>query len=281
MDFGIKLDVNIPNDTKISAHQIYNSQNVYIRIGDSLQNILHRINLPELDYSSTLDHNSILRLTLICFFQYAELLPDSLAANASLKRLDWRYALFMPVNHPGIRRKAICNFRQGLLSSSEALHEFDHFLDIISEIGLFQDWQAYSLNAREFLTVICQLNQIYSLQKAMNRGLSLISSLEPDWFITQVSPHWFTRYLSRSETFDSLTSPENFQDLAEYVGKDIYLFLSSLEKLNSSKLDTNPEFQLLNKIFHEHFFLVDEGIQWKTNDFSSCSCRAYTIKGGE
>lgn len=281
MEFGTKLTVNLPNDTKIAALQIYNAQNIYIRLGDNLPKLLNRINLSRFDYSSTLDQNSILRLTLICIFQFMESMPDTIASNATLKRLDWRYALLMPMNHPGIPSKAICNFRQGLLSSSEGLNEFGNFLEMISEIGLFDDCHSESLNPRDSLKSICQVNQFYFLQKTMKTGLGLVSSLAPDWFITQVPPHWYTRYLSSSVPLHSPSTLVNFHALADQVGRDMFLLLSSLEELNFPELVSNPDIQILNKIFQEQFLLVDEKVQLKTGVFSNCTCQSYAIEGGE
>ncbi|MBE0687202.1 MAG: hypothetical protein IH585_14525, partial [Anaerolineaceae bacterium] len=145
MSIGSNLVLNIPYETSLAAHQMYNAQNNYLRIGDRLESIAEKIHLSLFDSTSILDQLTIFLLALASSFQYAELLPDSLASNASLKRMDWKYALYLPANHPGIHKNVLCNFRQGLHSSSKAIHEFGKLLQIVSEFGLFQNLKNHSL----------------------------------------------------------------------------------------------------------------------------------------
>jgi hypothetical protein len=280
MNFGVKLELNIPSETSLAAHQVYNPQNIYLSIGDYLQSIADQIHLSLIDSTSILDLNTIFRLALASSFQYAELLPDSLAANASLKRLDWKYALYLPVNHPGIHKNALCDFRQGLHSSSEAIHEFGKLLQILSEFGLFKNLKNYSLDPDQIISIICLINRINKLQTAMKAGLSLISSLKPDWLAGHVSPHWFNRYktgpLISVEYFD----PADLQKYADQIGEDLYSLLSKIKEFDCPELATRMEIQSLNRLFKNQYISDGEKIGWKNHGCVNCVCDDLKVEGG-
>lgn len=280
MNFGVKLELNIPTETSLAARQIYNPQNIYLRIGDYLESIADQIHLSLFDSTSILDQQSIYRLALASSFQYAELLPDSLAANASLKRLDWKYALFLPANHPGIQKKSLCNFRQGLHSSSEAINEFGQLLRILSEFGLFKNLKKHSLNPDQVISIICLINRIHKLQTAMKAGLSLISSLEPDWLAGHVSPHWFSRYKTGPLFSVDFFDPADLQTYADQVGADMFSLISKIKEFNSPGLASRTEIQALDRLFQNQYMYDGEKICWKNHGCVNCISNDLKVEGG-
>lgn len=281
MNFGDKLELNIPSETSLAAHQMYNAQNNYLRIGDSLERIADQIQLSHFDSTSILDLLTIFRLALASSFQYAELLPDSLASNASLKRLDWKYALYLPANHPGIHKNALCNFRQGLHSSSKAILEFGKLLQIVSEFGLFQNLKNHSLDPDEVISIICQINRINKLQSAMKAGLSLISSLDPDWLAGHVSPHWFNRYKTGPLISVDYFDPADLQTYADRIGADMFSLLSAIEKLDRPELESRAEIQALERLFQNQYMNDGEKLCWKNHGCVSCVSNDLKVEGGK
>lgn len=270
MNSGVTLNLKIPSDISLAAHQMYNPQNTYLRIGDCLESIADQIHLSLIDSTSILDRSTIFRLALASSFQYAELLPDSLASNASLKRLDWKYALYLPINHPGIHKNALCNFRQGLHSSSEAINEFGQLLQILSEFGLFTNLKDHFLDPDEVISITCLINRINILQSAMKAGLSLISSLEPDWLAGQVSPNWFNRYKSGPIISVDYFNPADLQTYVDQIGTDIYSLISVIEKSDLPVLASRPEIQALVRLFQNQYISDGEKLCWKNHGCVDC-----------
>lgn len=280
MNFVDKLDLKIPSEISLKAHQMYNPQNNYLRIGDRLESIAESIHLSLFDSTSILDQHTIFRLVLASSFQYAELLPDSLAANASLRRLDWKYALFLPVNHPGIHKNALCNFRQGLHSSSEAIHEFGHLLRILSDYGLFKNVKNHSLDADEVISIICLINRINKLQTAMKAGLSLISSLDPDWLGRHVSPHWFNRYKTGPLISVDYFDPIDLKIYADQIGADMFSLLSKIENYDCPDLSSRADIQSLVRLFQNQYVSDGEKLCWKNHGCVNCEINHLNFEGG-
>ena len=248
MNFGDKLELKIPSETSMAAHQMYNPQNIYLRIGDCLASIADQIQFSLFDSTSILDQQSIFRLGLASSFQYAELLPDSLASNASLKRLDWKYALYLPANHPGIHKNALCNFRQGLHSSSKAIDEFGKLLQIVSEFGLFQNLKNYSL--------------------------------DPDWLAGHVSPHWFNRYKTGPLISADYFDPADLQTFADRIGADMFSLLSKIKEFDCPELPSRTEIQALDRLIQNQYMNDGEKLCWKNHGCVNCVRNDLKVEGG-
>lgn len=52
-------------------------------------------------------------LSLVTIFQFLEKLPDRVAAQMTVMRLDWKYALRQPLDWAGFHYSDLCNFRKG------------------------------------------------------------------------------------------------------------------------------------------------------------------------
>ncbi|HSV85098.1 MAG TPA: hypothetical protein VLH85_00890, partial [Levilinea sp.] len=170
---------DLPIETYTAARRIFNIQNIYLRIGDHLESILAPLSLARLDPSSSLDNESIVRRALATGFQIAETLPDRYAAEATTNRMDWKYALHLPMYHPGIQAAALCGFRQNLYSSPTGLQEFGRLLHCLGEFGLFSQCSLQALNPLERLMGICNFNRLSILQQAMQAALSMVTAEAP------------------------------------------------------------------------------------------------------
>lgn len=195
---GVLVPVlHVPEDTFHAARRIYSIQHGYLRIGDQLSKILAAIDLRLLDPSAGLDGDTVLRLALTTAFQYSEGLPDQAASEATLRRIDWKYALFLPVNHPGISPAALCAFRQRLYPSRRGMREFGLFFDQLVKIGLPAGLPADSAGteqpwcAEQILSLVCDLSRLHRLKLAMKMALGVLSSTRPDWLRTVVRPYWY------------------------------------------------------------------------------------------
>jgi len=249
-------------------------------VGDNLNHIIEEMNLQVL--ATSFDSNIIttLRLSLITAFQYIEILSDCQASDAVRKRIDWKYALFLPFTHPGISKQNLSEFRQKLISSSAALEEYSNFLLKLADLQFFSNLTDQLPEPKTFLSIICQINRVYILRKAMKTALGLVVSLEPDWLVGQVSPHWFERYRSGYPEFNQPPSTIDISSQAEKIGGDIYSLLVSIHHLNSLKINSSLEIKKLNFLFQQQFYFMDESIYWRLPDCINCICSDSFQEGG-
>lgn len=280
MSFDANLNLIIPYDTALAAHQIYNNNHIYIQIGDNLEKIFQQVNFSYFDPSSHLNPAFDFRLALTCCFQFAESLPDSSVTLATMKRIDWKYALFLSKSHPGISIESLCNYRQSLCSSSKAIQEFGDLLIALGDFGLFEHSSSSWRDPRATLSIICQTNRISKVLEGMKSALGLVVSVAPEWVKGKISPHWYERYKTSPLSSPNFSQISDFQKYANQVGFDISKLLSALKKPDAPELESKREILFLTNLFQEDYLQNGDLIQWRNPGCANCLCHQQLIEGG-
>jgi len=263
--------LQIPTDTAQAAHNVYNIHTVYLQIGDNLKNIVQGVDVSLFSEQSHLNHDSALRLALATAFQFAESLPDQLAFEATLKRMDWKYALYLPIQHPGISKVSLCNFRQGIFFSPSCQVEFEKLLAGLSKYGLFPISNEDELTAQNTIAFVCRLNRFYGLHQAMKAMLSLLVSRYPEWVARYISPYWYLRYSTGNLSKVFFASLRNIHEEANRLGQDIHYLLTILKEGELSDLYEKSEIIHGTQLFSEQFELVGDQLLWRSPDCRNCS----------
>src|SRR5215211_4211981 len=76
------------------------------------------------------------RLALVTIFQFAEDLSDRQAADAVRARIDWKYALALPLNDPGFDHTVLSEFRARIRAGGADQVLLDVLLDRFRQQGL-------------------------------------------------------------------------------------------------------------------------------------------------
>ncbi|MRS03244.1 hypothetical protein EG832_08490 [bacterium] len=271
---------DIPNETSVAARNLYNVQHIYLRIGDQLNTILSRVNVELFDSTSSMNQIALSRLALTSAFQLAEGLSDIQAAQSTYQRLDWKYALCLPVKHPGISEYELCRFRQGLYISPVAQRQFSVLLAELRRVGLFPRSTAPLLDTLGALDRICQITRLYTLDLAIKEALGMLVASAPDWLLGHVSPHWYERYSTRRVNPGHRFAAEDLQIEANRLGTDVLHLLDALQQEDAGNLAQKPEIKTLHHLFHAQFTTSDDAVQWQPVNCADCSFY-YPIRGGQ
>jgi len=261
---------DLPIETFTAARKIFNIHNIYLRIGDHLESILAPLNLARLDPSSSLDNDSIVRRALATSFQVAETLPDQYAADATIHRMDWKYALHLPMHHPGIQAAAFCRFRQNLYLSPVGLQELGRLLRCLGEFGLFSQYSLQALNPLERLMGICNINRLSLLQQGMQAALSMVTAEAPTLVRSHMRSHWYDHYHARrlSPFLNQIVSDPYAEALT--LGRDMRWLLDMVERMGSPALSGRVEIVELRHLWEEQFEELDGIIAWRQPGCASC-----------
>jgi hypothetical protein len=267
----IELLPPIPSDTQQAARQEFLVKNPYLAIGDSFDHIFDRIDLEKFSRFGLDSLDRICRLALITAFQFAESLPDETAALYSQSRLDWKYALHLPLGYPGIQAVELCRFRMAILTFLESEQEFRKLLDHLWEVGLFENPECWETGHRVGLRLVCNITRLDNLMKAMTRTLEALATSHPDWLNEKMLPHWHERYAlpADEKTFSCQIKVQRM--LALELGNDIKYLISELEKqfkLNDAIL---PDFSNLQNIWNAQFKQNQNEFHWREGGCSFCS----------
>lgn len=252
--------------------KVINFEQVYAQIGDQHEQILALLDLPLLDPSASLDKNMIFRMALVTAFQFAESLPDFMAAQATMTRKDWKYALHLPVKHPGISAIALCKFRESLYFSATALHEFEELHSYLEKIGLYANVTEQAVDPHEALACVCKISRFYHLSLAMKTALSFLVANHTDWLRANALPHWYNRY--RTERLNQVVNlcEEDLQKEAVRIGKDIQYLLAGLNQQNQPQMIRREEIQHLDLLFKGEFTMTGNSLSWRLSNCVSCIC---------
>src|SRR5512133_2022686 len=251
---------------------MYNLEQIYLRIGDQYDQLLAELNLPMLDPSATLDRQTTLRLALITSFQFGERLPDSIAAQATMKRKDWKYALRLPHKHPRCPSASLCRFRESLNPSAAALQEFKNLLDNLEKSGLYARWANSDLEPGQAIGTVCMITRFYYLKQAIKSTLSCLGASYPDFLRTNALPYWYDRYKTGQLNQAAMLSEESMQQEAIGLGKDIQHLLAGVAQQDLPELTRQVEIQQIARLFKDEFTATEDSITWRPPDCKICNC---------
>ena len=91
----------VPEETARIAHAAFPKGNLYLQIRDTLGSIYVDEDFANLFSVRGQPAQSPWRLALICIMQYLENLSDRQVAEAVRGRIDWKYALSLPLDDSG------------------------------------------------------------------------------------------------------------------------------------------------------------------------------------
>src|SRR5512139_2069415 len=119
----------LPEDTARLAQAVFKRKgNVYLTIGDQLGTLFDDVDFAALYAADGKPAVSPNLLALVLVLQFMENLPDRETADAVRSRIDWKYALHLPLADPGFDDSVLSEFRERLTEHETALRMFEAVL---------------------------------------------------------------------------------------------------------------------------------------------------------
>ena len=123
------LDYVIPDQTAAVARAAFPKPNAIMRMRDAFGALFFTSEFAHLYHVEGAPAYSPARLALICVFQFAEGLSDAQTATAVGARIDWKYALALPLTDPAIDPSLLVDFRDRLIAGAAELLLFESLLE--------------------------------------------------------------------------------------------------------------------------------------------------------
>jgi hypothetical protein len=237
------------------ARTVLQPDNWYIQIGDQLPQLLAGVPANNSSMTNETSNEFSKLLAMITLFQAHEHLTDHQAEDAGQLRIDWKYALHLPMVHPGIQARWLCDFRLNLYTSSESRSHLQQIINNMAKMNLWED--DTQIEAEQVVESICTLNRIKSVRDRMAAALEVIAIHEPDWLRGSILAHWYSRY-TYGASQPQLNS-NNPVAIAAATGKDILYLLTLLETSGPAYLAALPEIEALRRVLHEQYELTHLG----------------------
>jgi transposase len=251
----------VPEDTFLAATALYGKGNIYLRLGDALEQLLKGL-LPtstKTQPQSNRFFETHVHPALLTIFQYIEELTNEQIIEAVRGRLELKYALHLPLNSPGTSLNALCDFHQSFFATPEHQQFLQSLLDRVVAFGLVTPSQGEPLEARRILATICTLSQLDDVTKAMYQALEALAVTDPEWLRKITRPYWYDRYNRCNRLTATSFSDPRWSTRAQEILGDIQYLLQEVDQRHSSQVASLPEIQHLKQILQEQFLTcIDE-----------------------
>ena len=249
------IDYLIPEQTAQVARAAFPTGTLIMRMRDAFGSLFFNSDFAHLYHQEGAPAFSPARLALICVFQFAEGLSDAQAAHAVGARLDWKYALALPLTAPAIDSSLLVDFRARLLDGSAELLLFETLLDCFTEQGLLRKRGRVRTDATHVLAAIRTLGRLECLGQTLRLALNALAKSAPEWLRAWVPEGWFETY---AQPFNDYRLPEAKDKriaLAEQLGHDGRFLLAQLAEPGAPQglLDV-PAIQVLKAVWEQQFY---------------------------
>ena len=194
------------------------------------------------------------RLALVTVLQAIEGLTDRQAAQAVHLRMDWRYALALPLDDAGFDYSILSDFRQRLLAAEAQELILEPILQLCRERGWLKARGKQRTDATAVLARVGALSSLESVGESMRMALNALAEEEPTWLSEHLNPQWFDRYVDRFELARFPKAETQRQFLREQVGQDVAQLLAVIDGgPTPQSVRLLPEVTLLRQVFAQHY----------------------------
>jgi hypothetical protein len=261
----------IPPDTSRVALAVFERGNFYITVGDQANQILDGWSWNEPPLTGNLANRSQAMLYLITIFQMMETLPDQSAAEAVHNRVDWKYALHLPLNYPGQEASTFCEFRQWLVGDPNREQKLEALRIKVNKIMAASDSPGPGLGNQHTLSHICLISRVSEIYEYVSLVLETLATRRPELLRTISLPHWYKRYNQfQKKSIPNLEQP-HLEALANAMGWDIYHLLKSISTSELNSLAGQPEIAALKQVWWEQYSYIQGQLTWNNHDCAHCS----------
>src|SRR5579864_7932327 len=204
------------------------------------------------------------RLALVTVLQAIEGLTDRQAAESVRTRIDWLYALALPLDDPGFDYSILTDFRQRLLSAQAQDLILEPILQLCRERGYIRARGKQRTDATAVLARVRALSSLESVGESMRATLNAIAQQEPEWLQAHLNPEWFDRYVHRFELARFPKAETQRKLLREQVGQDVAQLLAALAQPQTPQaVRALAEVALLRQLFAQHYEQQGEQVHWR------------------
>jgi transposase len=179
-------------------------------------------------------------------------------------RLDWKYALSLPLDDQGFDASILVDFRQRLLDHGAQ----DLLLEPILRVCREHDWLKAGGKQRTDATFVLanarRLSSLESVGESLRAALNEIAEVDPEWLLSVISPDWFDRYVHRFELQRFSKGAQAQELLRRQVGEDgWHLLQAAMDEQAPQSVRACPSLLLLQKVWNQHFERIDGKIRWR------------------
>lgn len=256
----------LPEDTAEVAHAAFPQGNAYMRVLDTLGPIYQNAQFAALFPKEGQPALAPAQLALVTLFQFAEGLSDRQAADAVRARIDWKYALCLPLKDAGFDASVLCEFRARLVEHGVEAQLFETLLTALREQGFVKARGQQRTDSTHVLAAIQVLNRLEMVGETLRHALNTLATVAPAWLQGWVPDEWFARYSRRFEEYRLPPGLPARTALAAQIGADGRQLLTAICAAEAPRwLREVPAVETLRQVWVQQFSMgeADAPIRWR------------------
>src|SRR5256712_8204215 len=169
----------IPELTSRIAHASFPKGTLAMQLRDALGPIFEDADFAQLFPKRGRAAQAPWRLALVTILQALENLPDRQAAEMVRGRLDWKYALSLPLDDTGFDASILVDFRQRLLDHGAEDLLLDPILRVCREQGWLKAGGKQRTDSTFVLANARRLSSLESVGESLRAALNELAEVEP------------------------------------------------------------------------------------------------------
>jgi hypothetical protein len=243
----------IPESTALAALATRGQDDPYLTVGDHLELLLTGLEPGE----GAEDAREWASLALLTLFQFVERLSDVAAILAVRTRIDWKYALRLPIDYAGLPAPDLAPFRATLAADRRSHAAFARLLRRVG--ALDTPWSEGIPAAPEVvLAAIRNLNRAPLVYRTMARAVEAVAEDEPAWYRSSLPVAWTHRYQSWKSGEHLCLELDELEQRITAIGRDGFTLLERVAREDApATLAELPEVELLRRVWWWQYDKLD------------------------
>jgi transposase len=205
------------------------------------------------------------RLALATVLQFVEGLSDRQAADAVRGRIDWKYALGLPLIDPGFDHTVLSEFRSRLIEGKAERLLFDTLLQRLRDQGLLKAKGRQRTDSTHVLAAVRGVNRLERVGETVRAALNELAVVTPDWLQALAPPVWYERYSRRVENYLLPKIETARLELATAIGVDGRQLLALVDAaVEQPWLAQLPAIHVLRNVWEAQYIEEEGQLRWRT-----------------
>lgn len=242
----------MPSETAAAGETILKADSPYRLIGEQLFGQFSEQDYADLYSPEGKPGLSPAILAFVTVFQFMEKLPDRQAAESMRMRIDWKYALHLPLAYEGFDFSVLSEFRGRLLEHEAEGRVFDTLVQAFRAMGLIKEHGKQRTDSLAMLTEVRRLSRLELVVETLRLAVGALVKVDREWSEETIPPSWEERYGGRFVM--QRYSEKEWKEYEAHIGEDGQWLLARLERGGApADLKDLPEVQVLKTVWAQQF----------------------------
>jgi transposase len=224
MSLQWQLSREISADTMAIGQVLFPESDFYRQLGDRFNELFPEESAFEGLHAPT-GPGVIPRLLLglVTVFQMPNQAPDRRAAAWVVSRLDWKYALHLPLTYTGFHFSNLNHFRTLLVQNQQERRLFEELLAKLQGAGQLKKRGKTRTDSTHLLALVQRLSQLELVTESLRGALRAVAEIADAWFAQNVPVAYQVAYSQRQAEYG--LSAAEIQHKLRQAGQDGLGFL--------------------------------------------------------